>query len=428
VFGPRVDERMLDLPPFNTNPAGGALADAPPYTALNGFASQGGIWTQIAPGCSATGEGGLPVRDMDGQCGLWTIGVRAYVDVYTSSGTNLQVVRPGLVGVRGMDGNAAPGAFTPTKSTTIRLLDGELTTTLPQRMMVAYPMVAGDVLDALVGEDVAPVLHTYYGPTYVDWAWYGDWTDANGNGVIDTFMPGTAAGANEFVWLGSCNEFPGTFEPESIARGLCREDPNPHSVPPGRPCGSEPLDPGCAATTMTTWLWPGNHPDGGSVLSNSLPGNQVLSWVMRGFDCSTPPTCDDEAAAVNGPADPLLDDQTRATPDDIVLDFSGSLNDLGRMWYGLQLVDQAYDDGLLTTLFAVWGVNCAPGGSAGFDLTSCTFTDVDVRHGLHPLFDTLLYGSMEWGAGGLKGTASSQWHVVREVAEYYLPPIDLPEV
>lgn len=353
----------------------------------------------VAPGC--TGPGG---RAVDGQCGLWTVGAKPNSITVVPTGTV-----PAPLSVQGAGRGHGPGILGR-----FTLVDGVLDSEHGQNPVTGGPVrVLG--LQRLL-QEAGMNAQVLPGQNMV-WAWYGDFEDLNGNGVIDAcHQTCSAAMANEFVWRGSCTEFAGGYNGDyAEAHGFCKQAPNPN-VDGSHACAPAEEGP-CANAHIAAWYFPGNHH--GYALGD-LPGRQVVRWVTRGFDCDTPPTCDDEAREVAG--DPLLDDPHEVNADAVLADRSGDNgpnnvgDDTARMWVGhLGAIQPAYgDDGLLGTLVAVYGVDCAaaPGLPQGFDLATpvgtpggCGLVDVDLYPSLHPAFEGLLSAA--------KAAARSAWLVVR---------------
>lgn len=357
----------------------------------------------LAPGCTGE-EGGQAVRRVSGQCGLWTVGAG-----YTSN-----VVPPGTVpppvSERGMGGDRAPGAYTPTKSSAVRFLDTQTIWALqppagaPNIHQVNVGAKFGDI-GRLLGTTL-PLSEAILPGSIIVHVWYGEWRDLNGNGVIDHFSPGSAgANLNEYAWLGNClSVLDGERKPASIANGICIEDPNPNAVPPGKVCADPQSTQMCAMASISTWLWPGDHGTTGPL--TEAPANQIGTWLFNEFDCV--PACEDVA-------DPLLGRQDNLVPDiHGNIDSSGEPDDTIRRWYsGSGAVTSFYgDDGLLVTLTTVTGVNCYedPAMPTYADPTTCTFMDVDRHDALHPAFEQVLIGpDYDHPNGGLKGAARAAW-------------------
>lgn len=399
VLGPTLTNCVLELP--GTGFAGRCLRDP---------VSRPGFAATLAPGCTGSDGDGQPLRREAGQCGLWTVGVRDGGVQTVPAG-----VVPPPVSERGMGGASAPGGYTPLKGSTLRFLDG--------RIDAASQVATTFVLDVNhAGADLAGLGdHVLPGDAIV-WAWFGQWTDRNGNGVIDALTPGSAGPtANEFTWLGSCTGRDGARNPDVIAAGVCQEDPNPNLAPPGEACADPASTSPCAGATLVAWLFPGNHHS--NALSGDAPGNQLVAWASHGFSCAGPPACDDADRDLRG--DPLLGAQAEVAPDMTFQDRTGDAQDAERQWVGGTGATSTFygDDGLLVTLVAVYGVDCPASQSLPWrwDLTAppgqpggCTFLDVDRDATVSPAVETLVVGDPEQPTQGLKGLARGAWLLVRD--------------
>lgn len=382
-----------------------------------------GQMATVAPGCTTDGPNG-PERRQSGLCGLHSVGLSAggYFSPIPIVGLVPAATVPEPISVRGMAGDRAPGALTPTKGSTIRLFDGFLTPMVAQRgvPLRLFLEVNHKVSDAS-GTVGSPLSHGNLVLPGGSWLylWYGEWKDLNGNGVIDHFTPGSAGpGVNEFAWLGSCTTFEGTRNPQAIRDGLCREDPNPNAIPPGSAC-ADPDDPfRCAMTTIDGWFWPGSHhtwPPAVIGLPVDYPGQQIVNHFLFGcFDY--PGGCDALDEDLHG--DPLLGPQGSMRPDTRGMDLTGDPADSVRQWwnYGGDHTSFYGDDGLLVTSVQLYGVNCVrdAGLPSVHDIGSCTFTDVDRQFTIAPLAEQILVGSHEQPTGGLKAAARSLWLLIRD--------------
>ena len=403
VLGPRLANCVIDVP------LGGIFSGGCGDDAL-----RTSLGTTIAPGCTGTGRNGEPERRLPGQCGLWNIGSSPQGNVVLPPGTI-----PAPVSEPGMGSGHFPGRY----AGTVRFLDGSLDSETTQNPGTGGPtnMVALNryLRDLGVGPWVLP------GDNLL-WAWYGDWTDLNGNGVVDAcYQTCNDAMQNEFVWLGNCAAFgPSGNAAYAVSHGYCQEDPNPNA-PGSRACDVASGENGpCAKARIDVWVFPGNHNPG---TLTDTPGEQVVDWTFRVGDCSTPPTCDEDSTGCEDlcSGDPLLDNQAYVTPDGLSMDDrtgdNGAANlgdDTARQWAGnLGNVGTYYgDDGLLETLVVVYGVNCAVGTPNGLDLGKpagadggCTFLDVDKTAALNPTVEQLLIGDPEHPTGGLKGALRGVW-------------------
>jgi hypothetical protein len=381
--------------------------------ALGGFASRcnldAGSGKVIAPGCTGDGPDG-PVRRLSGQCGLWTIGVG------TPDAPNVVPPQsiPAPVTEAGMAGDAAPG-LAGSKSVAIRFLDtqifsavqpqgiGVVTNTHQIDMEAKFREIARVTGIGVPGQGSQPpgdaIVHV----------WFGEWRDLNGNGVLDHFTPGTAgASQNEFTWLGNCQGFTGQREPTAVTSGICKEDPNPNAVPPGRPCADPDSPVACAGASVLTWIWPGNH--GANGFASDFPGSAVGGFVLGLGDCDA--ACQDEY-------DPILGPQGDVAPEIRgIIDATGDLDDVVRRWYsGTGGTTSFYDNGMLLTMLTVTGINCAETSTpVGADLATCSFRDVDRYPSFDPAFDNLLVGSGDsYPNGGLKGALRGAWVLARDM-------------
>lgn len=360
----------------------------------------------LAPGCTGEAEGQM-VRRLSGQCGLWTVGVSDLKEGHTLIPPQT-IPAPASEG--GMLAARAPGAFTRTKDASIRFLDGHVIWA-PELQNNYHQIELNRKLADVSGGSI-PSGFVIPGENIVH-VWYGQWSDRNGNGVIDHVTPGSAgATQNEFAWLGSCLNL-GYTERDlgSIRSGLCIDDPNPNADPPGSCSDLDSPEP-CARTTLHAWLYPGNHHANGYLSDH--PGSQIVLWVSRGLDCDGPPSCDEVEMERDG--DPLLGYQSGLQPDITMLDTTGEPKDTVRRWYsGLGFPTMLYgDDGLLVTLMEVFGVNCGPHALLRYDPSTCTFLDVDRQPALNPQIEGLLVGASDSPNGGAKALLRSSWLLVRD--------------
>ncbi|MCA1814022.1 MAG: hypothetical protein LC624_08735, partial [Halobacteriales archaeon] len=209
------------------------MADRVIDTNLDGTPESFSVGRSLAPGC--TDDAG---RQPSGLCGLWSVGV--------GNGNAGELVPHHTAGTQGMSGNAAPGAFTPTKNSVVRFLDGRIDQDVALvggtggAYYVDYNHAIGDSpLAAALGVAGAQFPTMIPGGSAI-WAWYGQWEDKNGNGVIDMLevvgSPTDVDATNEFVWIGNCLQFQGL--PAEEGQQFCTKDPG---------------------TTMPVWIYPGNH-------------------------------------------------------------------------------------------------------------------------------------------------------------------------
>jgi hypothetical protein len=405
VLGPRVMNCVVDLP------LGGAFSGHCGDDAL-----RTGLGETIAPGCTGENAEGTPAERLPGQCGLWTVGLRP---------SSVAVIPPGTVpppiSERGMSNGQWPGRY----AGAVRFLDGIIDQEAGNNPVTGGPTNTVALNRYLSEAGLAPSILP--GSTYI-WAWFGEWTDHNHNGVVDACFATCTAGAevNEFIWRGGCTSF---FELPNHAfaeaNGYCAQDPNPNAL------GSHACEIGeggpCANAKMDFWMFPGNH---NPTFAGDMPGNQVLDWALRLGDCTGPPSCDDDSTSCDDgqcAGDPLFDIQNYVTPDGLGMDDrtgdNGAANvgdDTLRQWAGNQgNIGTFYgDDGLLITEIVVYGYNCATGTRNGLDLAAlagtaggCTFVDVDRYPSVNPAIESLLVGGEDYPNGGLKGELRRLWQV-----------------
>jgi hypothetical protein len=411
VLGPTVSNCVVDLP------LGGSFTGRCGDDAL-----KTGLGEFIAPGCTGDdGEGGTVARQ-SGQCGLWVVGVRPQ---------SVPVVPPGTVPAPASEQGLGAGQFPGRYSGTVRFLDASIDQESTQNPGPA-PGTSMTALNRFLDE--AGIGNWILPGDAMIWAWLGDWTDLNGNGVVDacfaTCTLGWLSGSqqNEFVWLGNCLAFNGV--PNALfatQNGFCKEDPNPN-VAGSHACAPLGSDGPCANAGMAFWLFPGNHNPG---VTSDSPGAQAVDFVLRLGDCTTAPTCDDDSTSCEDNTcfgDSFLDVQDYVTPDGLGMDDRSGDNAVGnvgddtaRNWAGnLGNVGTYYgDDGFLQTEVVVYGYNCALGTLNGFDLGTapgtdggCTFLDVDKYPTMNGDLEALLAGGEDYPNGGLKGQLRGAWEFV----------------
>jgi len=326
----------------------------------------------LAPGC--TNAAGTRVSS--GQCGIWTVGVGV--------GLVGNVVPPKTADIPGFtvkQGNC-PGRYGGGQQVFLdaRVDLGVIASGAAAQIINLNHKVSD--LDSTTGGllsqlGIKPFL---LGPQ-MTWAWYGRWTDLNCNGVIDHLQtdiadPSVVDLDNEFVWYGACSEFDGSFHPEVIAGGYCAEDPNPNSNPPGKVGGN-------AATTMVSYIWPGQHdpnslPDIDNMFAHE-PDNVTAD--LGGFDRSGEPSLVDREWVLGGGFPP---------------------------WF--------YDQSLILTTYQVTGVNCKPNpdtlqafdlGATGGPGSPCTFLDVDRYDTWSPLLEPIVFG--------LHSTLNDAWTTINDL-------------
>jgi hypothetical protein len=376
----------------------------------------------LAPGC--TDDNG---REPSGTCGLVTI--------------------DGLPGTTGMSGDAAPGRFTPTKSTEITFLSNVITEHLaaPSQRMFDYNHkvrdLPGPVKNALPGQD-------FLAGIVGEWLWWGDWHDQNGNGVIDhqTLCGNDCVDAdNEFVWRGNCVDFFGIFNPDAITNGYCRQDTQTNG-----------------GTFIYDYAYPGNHHGncGGNLIIGGdlllvgcfympmdMPGVQVYCTAKLLVDGDLPPTvvfvkdltytahfCPNQLENVDGysqsefgSSDFLFDQNDRCGVDAqgnprtctgpggsyLGIDFSfndrsGDPSRTTRHWaQNVGWGQYYYDTSLLATTIKIVGMYDHAGD---FNLANAKFTDVDKYVTWSPGTQALLMNTIE-------PTTASTWRIVRDFAQ-----------
>jgi hypothetical protein len=394
VLGPTVRNRVVDA-----NLDGIAVDD---HALPQPFPGRTGV---LAPGC--TDDTG---RQPSGLCGLWTVGAGIPV------GATVTVVPPGLAGVRGMGGDAAPGAFTPTKGSAVRFLDARI------HLQTPYAWTATLDVNRKVDDAAAPAglgdPHAIVAGSAAVWAWYGRWQDKNGNGVVDSLADAPALvyppapPRDEFVWYGNCDQGPpGGIPPlhhpwcaldsEARAGGRTRMfgflfPGNHHSY-----CGGT-LDP-----TYTCGPHPADFPGRQAVHLLAAHGTPLCSLPGLGFHCPIAGQGLDEAGE-RWYGDPLLDDPGSVAPDQEFSDRTGDPRLDVRQWvHGMGWPTYFYDQSALTRLIHVTAVGCPPGGANGVVLPECRFVDVDAYESLHPALDDLV-------AARVKPAVRAAWVLVRD--------------
>ncbi|HEV8359386.1 MAG TPA: hypothetical protein VGR28_02915, partial [Candidatus Thermoplasmatota archaeon] len=254
-----------------------AVLSAPGESAACGQAFAG----TVAAGCTGL-ENGAPVRRLDGQCGLWTVGAPR------PNGLSVPIVTPALGPGKIPAPISEPG--TGVAGPRLRFLDGRLDGEFAQNPGGAGGTQVIDYNQLLAGlaagmgpvpalTPLAPFASAVLPGDRDVWAWYGEWQDLNGNGVVDACYAACRGTTNEFVWLGSCPEYYGPRSVEAIEAGVCAEDPNPNATPPGTACGLSDVEELCAQTEITFWIWPGEH--GGPGLLQDAPGVDAVEFVEQ---------------------------------------------------------------------------------------------------------------------------------------------------
>lgn len=378
VLGPLVANRVVDADLDGVAVPDSALPQPFP-----------GISDVLAPGC--WDDAG---RQPSGLCGLHTTGFS------NPAGTVVPIVPSGLLGVEGMSGVLAPGAFTPAKATRLRFLDARVETHAGP--LGTYLELNRKLDDASARAGLPGLADAVVGPSAV-WAWYGQWQDKNGNGVIDSLYndpanQGPVQPDDEFVWYGNCMRFPQWPNPQSVASGFCAYDAEAAA---GR------------VTTMWGFLFPGNHHGtcGGYTMNvfgcpypADFPGRQAVHFLgeqndlvcILGFSSCYDPgqDLDDEGEQWFG--DPLLDPQDSVLPDQAYDDRSGDPSIGQRHWvYGWGNPTWFYDQSVAVRLVHVTVVGCAPGTANLVELSTCRFADVDVYESLNPQLEELLESAVK---------------------------------
>ncbi|MCA1812642.1 MAG: hypothetical protein LC624_01670 [Halobacteriales archaeon] len=389
-----------DEPNFvgTTSILGPAVGDKVVDANRDGAAEAYAVGAPVAPGC--TDNDG---RQPSGLCGLYSIGAGN-----ANSPAN-PVVPPHTAGTQGMGGNAAPGRFTSTKDITVRLLDMrsdfQLNPPAGGSVYFDYSHAIGDTPAAgVLAAAGASNLALLPGGT-AHWAWFGDWTDRNGNGVIDAIgdQAGNVDASNEFVWAGNCVQF------------------NGQPCPPGQQYALKLATP----VSMPMWIFPGSHhayclqaavgPECGLVGTADIPARNAVCFANDVGAIATGPVIgagptdvavfcgdgdirnlDDYDQDFGG--DILLGTQDSVRVDQLVGDRSGDPAFTTRQWvYGTGWATYYYDQSLLVTTTTVAAVTTQVQQDTGipqyFDLTKSSFTDVDRFNTWSPVANNLLQAS-----------------------------------
>jgi hypothetical protein len=361
----------------------------------------------IAPGC--TDDTG---RRPSGMCGMWTIGI------YHSALEDPSLATPpGVVGVQGMSGNAAPGRLSASKGTIIRFMD------IQTNLQEIFPGFSGsqyhDYNRKLEDSGARALLSSLdpnlggrqvAGSTGV-WAWYGTWKDSNGNGVIDHLGDhlGNTEPGNEFVWVGKCIQFNGS--PAPPGQQYCKEEP---------------------ASVFPVWMWPGNHHAlcGGTLpppvptemrchaVPADFPGHQPVCFVDVLSEGLLPVFCDGDLSTFDFTdegffGDPIFGTQHHVWPDGFMGDRTGDVNIGSRQWiYGGGWSTRFYDQGTVVRLIVMGGpttqgFNPEDRNKVPYDLARFHSFDVDFYTSLSPMVGDLLEGQ-------LKPAARANWVTVRD--------------
>jgi hypothetical protein len=418
VLGTLVVNKIYDPTPNN---ASGAMPD----TALPPVPP--GRSPKLAPGCTDD-TGPKP----SGLCGLWTIGANP-LNAGANLGPGQSIIPAKTVGVQGMTNGKAPGRFSDTAGTPVRFLDMIAPTHIsPPAGGVQYIEVNRKLDDTgarAALSAVAPDFATDYLIGYTGmWAWYGVWTDKNGNGVLDELGPSCSTNNpdpavcplatldDEWYWVGNCLQFPSGL-------GLVRADN----------CKVE-------TTQMLGWVYPGNHHtfSGGSVAGQGVtsalvpadfPFRQAIcaadifqsrkvNLVTDGFiGNQNPMACpgryeDLESWGVLFYGDTFLDDQTGTLPDFAFADRAGDPN-IGTRQYvaGNGFSMPFYDQSLLQSTVAVTAVfsplSCVSPCDGRVNLGAAQYTDVDKFNSVAPVLSDLLLTVV-------KPASRANWIVVRD--------------
>jgi hypothetical protein len=374
----------------------------------------------LAPGCWDD-QG----RQTSGLCGLWTIGA-GDPNVSPNSGN---VLPPHTVGTVGMSGGV-PNRFGD-RAVAVRFLDAT------SQIQINPPAGGSKYIDVnhkLKDNGVSAQLRginpdlggeaLFPGGTSI-WAWYGDWTDKNGNGVVDDL---TTCGSNctdpdtEFTWRGQCIQF--NNQPMPVGGQYCIQEPG---------------------ATLPVWVYPGDHhalcfglvvgQTCGTVAAypNSwidFPGRQIMCFIDIVSDHNTIVVCpgqiremDDFDQDIGG--DPIFGPQNSVRRDGIMDDRSGEPSSTGRQHvYGGGWAAYMYDEGLLTTVMVIAGVTSQasedPGDANFYHLNQLRFVDVDQYKTWNPTVNNMLLGT-------LKPTARTGWVLVRDSFEPVQESIDAIE-
>jgi hypothetical protein len=352
----------------------------------------------LAPGC--TSQAG---RELQGLCGL-----------STTTGTGIGIDQgygPGITGkgartVRFLDARASPVA-TAGVGPPIRVdSDGKVRDSGAQAALGSVDLV----------KPVAP------GPQSV-WAWYGTWSDRNGNGIVDHLGAGNGNGvstANEFVWNGRCAQ--GPSDPDGgPATPSCAPDPDrPTAVAfvyPGNHHGScggmvDPLGITCAIVPADA---PGRQAvaAGDVLLPNAFPLTGCSTFFYTGLATG----CANRIGEIDaedevGFGDPLLGEQQSLVPDGVYNDATGASNSSDRnLFYGMGWPTWFYDDSTLITVTFVSALGCPVDvtNPNRVVLAGCRFVDIDHYGGINPTTEDLLTKTV-------KPVARSNWVTVRDGA------------
>ncbi|MCA1814510.1 MAG: hypothetical protein LC624_11270, partial [Halobacteriales archaeon] len=190
----------------------------------------------LAPGCTDSAG-----RQPSGLCGTWTIGVG-------TGASGVESIAPRHTA--GVESGLGPG-LTGAGAITVNFLDAQMALDITSagtqganiNKKLADSPLAGTLASAGVSDVITP------GPSML-WAWYGAWTDSNGNGVIDHLanptdpdVQGLVYADNEFIWSGQCRAFDGSHP----LIDACRVDPK------GIDATGAPND------VMNAFIYPGNH-------------------------------------------------------------------------------------------------------------------------------------------------------------------------
>jgi hypothetical protein len=374
----------------------------------------------LAPGC--TDDNGA--RQTNGLCGLWNVGAG-------TGTTGAESILPRHT--QGIAHGSGPG-LTGAGAVTLRFLDSrvdvQITSAGSNYINVNKKLEDNGVTAAL--RQVNPQLgnRLITGPASI-WAWYGTWSDRNGNGVIDHLAPPGAVGTvypdNEFVWGGSCLRFGGNPDGSTAH---CQLDPT--------------------WSAMNGFEFPGNHHAfcGGLLIANpttigiecantpaDLPGHQVLGFIDTLFipvlggpgngpflsGCMTPWFTDPDLGCAIDPrkldeidevayGDPLLGPQGSVKPDMNYDERAGDLNINTRQYvFGLGWPSWHYDNSVVTRTTWVTTVGCATDQSSPntVNLGTCKFVDVDKYDTWNVQLNDLLGGTV-------KPTARTGWVLVRD--------------
>jgi hypothetical protein len=320
----------------------------------------------LAPGC--TDDTG---RQPSGLCGLWSIG------------GPFGLPPPGTAGIAGPSGNAAPGRFTPTKSTQIVFLDAQM-----PRMtgpFGSYWELNNKLADlgvfgllALVTPHAGPFVHLETGV----FAWHGAWQDKNGNGVIDHLTDpsgGPAYPENEFVWYGGCTDRSEAYNPSAVSGGFC-----------ARPWGASP--------TLRGWAFPGGHnafalPDKAGLAFPCL--FPVLHALVPQCYVWSPPS---SPGSMQG--DWLFEYQYDLRPDWTFADQTGEPDPTHRGWhqtpeYPVWFYDQSLFNSLTTVVALDPPAGSGTGAPGGYRPQDARSRDADHYRTWNPFAEDLLRNAIK---------------------------------